>query len=374
MTTSKARAALAGQGEEEEFLRWCHLGGHDAEAAGELWKQQKGGNHVHWRLTHFNHEDILCGCDPQCSHDDAMLSAECPKPVLSTGPTRHFDSFRNLETVPPPRPTMKPGRPGSQSKARQGPFTHSLQRGQRQPHVAMPPLPPPPPRSTQRTCRACQGSKRLAHTCAKKRGASARRMPAAATTPTADHTSSAGFGSGSAGRHQRPDLLSPLGTPTPTLQQASLGEGKHRGTSAAAASGTAIGGERRAKNKATADGWLSKRHRPPEPDANPVLAKKARQRAARLQEVGRALDPGNLPPQLFASTFWAAVELMHVVTEHTRACEGTFMPRERMCATHGLVGAMSMRCSKHSGEERAGVDAASGGGSSRSQSPARRRR
>ena len=287
---SKQRVALAaGPSEEEEFRTWCALGGHDAAAAGELWKQQKGGDHVHWRLTHFNHEDILCGCDPQCSNDDALISGECPKPVLSMDLTRHFDSFKNLEKVPPPRPTMKPGGPGSQSKARQGPLMILRRRDERPTHVAMP---PPAPQSTERTCRACQGKgKKVAHTCGRQRGTSAWQTPAAAAaTPAAaaaaDHSSSAGFGSGhgsgSAGRQQRSDLLSPMGTPAPTLQQASLGEGKHRGTSAAAASGAAIGGERRAKNKATADGWLSKRHRPPEPDANPVLAKKARQRAVRL--------------------------------------------------------------------------------------------
>jgi hypothetical protein len=70
------------------------------------------------------------------------------------------------------------------------------------------------------------------------------------------------------------------------------------------------------------DGWVSRRHPRPKLDRS-TAAKKARQLDSRLQQDGKALDPADLPPQLFAGTFVAQVELIQVVTEHDRSAAST---------------------------------------------------
>ena len=80
------------------------------------------------------------------------------------------------------------------------------------------------------------------------------------------------------------------------------------------------------------DGWVSRRHPRPKLDRS-TAAKKARQLDSRLQQDGKALDPADLPPQLFAGTFVAQVELIQVVTEHARNCGGAFTPESRTCRT-----------------------------------------
>jgi hypothetical protein len=94
------------------------------------------------------------------------------------------------------------------------------------------------------------------------------------------------------------------------------------------------------------EGWLSERHPPRKLDRG-VEAKRAWQERARHCVDGRGLDPVDLPQHLFAATAPATIELVQAVTEHARACKGSFMPRANKVVTHGLVAAFTFECSKY---------------------------
>lgn len=131
---------------KEEFVLWMGLCGHDVGQRGKLspaieaaWLQcQK--QPFRFRLTHFDHDDIVCGCSPpeaaSCG-PAGVRTGQCPTARLTTSlQTMHRDSRTNVrlsagQAIPPPRPTMKPGPPGGHSHGPQShfPACHSLPLG-----------------------------------------------------------------------------------------------------------------------------------------------------------------------------------------------------------------------------------------------------
>ena len=62
--------------EWSEFQNWCDYM-EVPDLAVELWELQKGGEELRAALTHFDHEDIACGCG-QCSQAD-VLAGVCTR-------------------------------------------------------------------------------------------------------------------------------------------------------------------------------------------------------------------------------------------------------------------------------------------------------
>ena len=315
-----------------EFFEWMSLCGHNVgprdkptRTVEKMWQQCVGGTGILFRLSHFDHEDIVCGCGlaaaGSCGEQGVLLGT-CKNPKLTRSmETRHRDSLRAVrdgQPKPPPRPTMRPGRPGGRSKARQGPFMKKVRKAARGP--PMPPaegmLPPPPARpqpAIDRPCASCaRPSARLQHSCDKRRGTSRRwssptsgvpdgAAAAAVGGPAAASAapSSAGWGPFGSGRlssgpgRALPAAITPSArTPSPAVSK--LADGVRPRVA-----------EPTPCKVPEEDGWLSKRHWPQELDVS-LHAKKARQMQARHQPNGLALDPAKLPQHLYASTFPAA--------------------------------------------------------------------
>ena len=112
-----------------EFFEWMSLCGHNVgprdkptRTVEKMWQQCVGGTGILFRLSHFDHEDIVCGCGPAAAGscgEQGVLLGTCPNPKLTRSmETRHRDSLRAVrdgQPKPPPRPTMRPGRPGVRS-------------------------------------------------------------------------------------------------------------------------------------------------------------------------------------------------------------------------------------------------------------------
>ena len=223
-------------------------------------------------------------------------------------------------------------------------------------------MPPPrqpaasTPAGQTAACVACETGRKVKHTCSKVRPALGARYasvmqaslagvdsPASVGTPRSADTpggattrepGSAGsadrFGPGARGGPGRPR---PPATEAPRLAEVPRAAVAKLGEFAVTRAVSPLTVEAPPED----DGWVSRRHPRPKLDRS-TAAKKARQLDSRLQQDDKALDPADLPPQLFAGTFVAQVELIQVVTEHARNCGGAFTPESRTCRTAGLAG------------------------------------
>ena len=90
--------------EWSEFQNWCDYM-EVPDLAVELWELQKGGEELRAALTHFDHEDIACGCG-QCSQAD-VLAGLCTRPTVDLkAETKHLPHRSSSSGNPPPRPTQ----------------------------------------------------------------------------------------------------------------------------------------------------------------------------------------------------------------------------------------------------------------------------
>ena len=96
--------------ERVEFDEWCELleifDGDERNQVHDLVLQGLGPRPA---LTHFNTEDIVCGCDSPCGLE-FVTTGDCSTPVLgSHAVTKHQPviTSHNQRNKPPPRPTLR---------------------------------------------------------------------------------------------------------------------------------------------------------------------------------------------------------------------------------------------------------------------------
>ena len=303
--------------ERVEFDEWCELleifDGDERNQVHDLVLQGLGPRPA---LTHFNTEDIVCGCDSPCGWE-AVTTGECPTPVLgSHAVTKHQAAItsHNRKNPPPPRPTLR----ATHAKASSNVWTKTSSRRGRRIAARRSPIESPAAASLGRGLQAAAAS---------------TPGPKEAMAPPVSVQKLAGLQK--IVRRSSPKASPPPASSPPAAEVrpgATMTRAAEELAAAAAAAAPAL--------------WLSARVPRATLDTSNAAVQN-RQLDARHRQDARSADPATLPGQLFAGTFDAAIELLQIGEEHGKACEGRLAPVMNRTTTHGLVASITMRCSNY---------------------------